>query len=89
MIDRRDDDDTQYHDHGNPKVIEQILRLAVSDFMDVFTLGDREKSLEAAKDIPRSCTAIFQGKDEQFLPVKGWDEYKKISVKYRNQIVCE
>ena len=26
---------------------------------------------------------------KEILPVKGWDEYKKISVKYRNQIVCE
>ena len=26
---------------------------------------------------------------KEILPVKGWDKYKKISVKYRNQIVCE
>lgn len=26
---------------------------------------------------------------KQILPSKGWDKYKKISVKYRNQIVCE
>ena len=25
----------------------------------------------------------------EILPSKGWDKYKKISVKYRNQIVCE
>ena len=25
----------------------------------------------------------------EILPVKGWDKYRKISVKYRNQIVCE
>lgn len=26
---------------------------------------------------------------KDILPSKGWDKYKKISVKYRNQIVCE
>jgi cell division protein FtsQ len=26
---------------------------------------------------------------KEILPSKGWDKYKKISVKYRNQIVCE
>jgi cell division protein FtsQ len=26
---------------------------------------------------------------KEILPVKGWDFYKKISVKYKNQIVCE
>ena len=26
---------------------------------------------------------------QEILPVKGWETYKKISVKYRNQIVCE
>lgn len=26
---------------------------------------------------------------KEILPVKGWVKYKKISVKYRNQIVCE
>lgn len=26
---------------------------------------------------------------KEILPIKGWDFYKKISVKYKNQIVCE
>jgi len=26
---------------------------------------------------------------KEILPVQGWDKYKKISVKYKNQIVCE
>nr|MCU0470595.1 hypothetical protein [Arcicella sp.] len=26
---------------------------------------------------------------KQILPSKGWDTYKKVSVKYKNQIVCE
>jgi cell division protein FtsQ len=26
---------------------------------------------------------------KEILPVTGWDKYKKISVKYKNQIVCE
>ncbi|MBC7923202.1 MAG: cell division protein FtsQ [Ferruginibacter sp.] len=26
---------------------------------------------------------------KQILPVKGWDRYRRVSVKFRNQIVCE
>jgi cell division protein FtsQ len=26
---------------------------------------------------------------KEILPAKGWDTYRKVSVKYRNQIICE
>jgi cell division protein FtsQ len=66
---------TQVYVNG-PNDIELIPRVG-SQVILIGNLDDFEKKLEKLK--------LFY---EKALPAEGWNKYKKINLKYSNQIIC-
>jgi cell division protein FtsQ len=68
--------------------IPQLDMTAGGDITLVPQLGEQRIEFGSATDAPAKLgkLRLFY---ERILPAKGWDAYNRVSVKFKNQIVCE
>ena len=67
--------------------IEQIYVESNGDFILIPKVGDHEIILGDIEDLERKFKDLMTFYQEGLASV-GWDKYKKINLKYKNQIVC-
>jgi len=66
-------------DHVADSTAELTIYPALGNFEIQY--GSMERPVEKLKNIKIAYNEI--------LPVKGWDTYKRINIKYKNQIICD
>lgn len=69
----------------------QITHIHVDEWMELHLMpqvGDQEIEFGPPDDIGRKFTKI-DAFYKKIIPARGWSAYRRVSVKYKNQIVCQ